>query len=365
MEMNTRLQVEHPVTEMVTGLDLVEWQFRVAAGQALPLAQDEIRFRGCAMEARLYAEDPDAGFLPSPGRIHRLQLPSGEGLRVDAGVEAGDGVSGAYDPMIAKIIAFAPSRAQALARLAAALRQSVVIGPKTNLNFLLALAKAPAFRDGAYHTQLIDDGLQGLVAPQDSGDRRAILAAAMAICAREWDSRPDAGLDPWSTADSFELTGLRQRRIDLMVDGRRVEFALHADGGELSLRLGDAAMAIGAATPGDVSLHATPEAAFAFANGRQHRVAALDFAMLGGAGQGEAAGRVEAPMPGRLIAVLAREGEAVERGARLAILEAMKMEHTIIAPRAGMVARIQAAIGAQVAQGDVLMLVEAAGDPQN
>src|ERR1041385_3855962 len=173
MEMNTRLQVEHPVTEAVTGLDLVEWQFGVAAGEALPLKQDQVRLAGHAVEARLYAEDPAHGFLPSTGKLVALQFPQGEGLRIDAGVETGNEVTPFYDPRIAKLIAHGQTREQALDRLAAALEQTVALGPRTNLGFLAALARAGELRAGNFDTGFIDRNLDALGAAPQSLDRAA------------------------------------------------------------------------------------------------------------------------------------------------------------------------------------------------
>src|SRR5690349_11209189 len=178
MEMNTRLQVEHPVTEAVTGLDLVEWQFRVAAGEPLPLRQEHVRLNGHAVEARIYAEDPARNFLPSTGKLIALDWPSGEGVRVDTGIEAGGEVTPFYDPMIAKLIVHAPTRDKALDKLAGALEQSTVIGPHNNVVFLAALARARDFRSGKFDTSFIDRHLRELAAPADTPDNAAIAAAA-------------------------------------------------------------------------------------------------------------------------------------------------------------------------------------------
>ena len=211
MEMNTRLQVEHPVTEAITGLDLVEWQFRVAAGEPLPLAQSEIRRNGHAVEARLYAENPENNFLPSSGRIHALEFPTAEGLRIDTGVEAGSEVTPYYDPMIAKIIAHGATRDEALDRLSDALAQTLVAGPKTNAAFLRALCDAPEFRAGTFDTGFIEANLARLGARPREPDAEAALLGRRAA-ARAARRRAAPSFDPWRVADGFELTGRRSDR---------------------------------------------------------------------------------------------------------------------------------------------------------
>ena len=185
MEMNTRLQVEHPVTEAVTGLDLVEWQFRIAAGEKLPLTQEQVPLNGHAVEARLYAEDPERGFLPSTGKLLALHFPQGEGLRVDTGVEAGSEVTPFYDPMIAKLIAHGNSRDEALDRLAAALDRTIVVGPRSNAGFLAALCRAAEFRDGNFDTGFIDRNLAELGAAPQGLDRAAAALGAQKLVERE------------------------------------------------------------------------------------------------------------------------------------------------------------------------------------
>ena len=220
LEMNTRLQVEHPVTEAVTGLDLVEWQFRVAAGEPLPLRQGEIGCAGAAIEARVYAEDPEHNFLPSAGRIHLLNLKGEEGLkgvRVDTGVAAGDSVTPYYDPMIAKLIVHAPTRAEALAAIMKELDDAVVIGPKTNLAFLRALMRSREFAAGSIDTGFIDANLGRLGAQPHPPDKRAVHAAALMLFDKGDGGRasPLAPFDPWGIADSFELVGARRIGLDV------------------------------------------------------------------------------------------------------------------------------------------------------
>jgi 3-methylcrotonyl-CoA carboxylase alpha subunit len=357
LEMNTRLQVEHPITEAVLGIDLVEWQFRVAAGERLPRAQHEIRASGAAIEARLCAEDPETGFLPSPGSIRALTLgPEDEGLRIDAGVEAGDVVTPFYDSMIAKLIARAPTREAALARLSDALARAVVIGPKTNLAFLAALLAAPEVQAGGYDTGFIDANLVALGASPREPDRAGVLAGAEVLWRRRLPPAPGAGpVDPWSVADGFELTGVRRTGFDVRVDGRPTRLVVTSDAGGTALSF---AADVAAPAPGSPPIvHPVEDGVLALSGGRQVHVSSIDPLAGAAAGAGEHSGEIVAPMHGRLIALFVEEGQAVEAGARLAVVEAMKMEHALVAPSKGRVAGLAARVGDTVEQGRKLMSV--------
>jgi 3-methylcrotonyl-CoA carboxylase alpha subunit len=355
LEMNTRLQVEHPVTEAVTGLDLVEWQFRVAAGEPLPLKQDEIRCSGAAIEARVYAEDPDHNFLPSAGRIHVMSLEGEQdsrGVRVDTGFAAGDSVTPFYDPMIAKVIVHGPGRAEALASLVKALDDAVLIGPKTNLAFLGALLRSREFKAGTIDTGFIDANLGRLGAQPHPPNRNAVHAAARLLVERRDEGRapPLDPFDPWRVADSFELIGSRRTGVDVTVDGvpMRTHLIEGADADRVENNEDGEA----------VTLYEADRGVYAFAGGRQAFVQLIDpFAQAeAGAGEGDAA--IRAPMNGRLVAVAVEEGETVEAGQRLAVVEAMKMEHALIAPHTGVVRDLDANVGDQVEMGERIMRVE-------
>jgi 3-methylcrotonyl-CoA carboxylase alpha subunit len=362
MEMNTRLQVEHPVTEAVTGLDLVEWQFRAAAGETLPLKQDQVPLKGHAIEARLYAEDPERGFLPSTGRLVALQLPAGEGVRVDTGVESGSEITAYYDPMIAKLVAHAPTRAQALERLTGALERTIVAGPRSNVAFLAALCRAGEFRSGAVDTGFIDRNASVLgLAPQGLDRAAAAAGAARLIAqdrariARNLDREPDTPASPWDADDAFQLSGRRNLAIPIVVDGEPVQAELASGPG------GPTVVVDGTPAALDAAAFDAPDGVYVLRGGRQtvvrpgHSGAG---AMDGAAGDGV----IKAPMHGKVLALLVAEGHSVVKGQRLAIIEAMKMEHALIAPLAGTVTGISVAAGGQVAEGAKLMTIESAGE---
>jgi 3-methylcrotonyl-CoA carboxylase alpha subunit len=354
MEMNTRLQVDHPVTEAVTGLDLVKWQFRVAAGEELPLTQERVSLKGHSVEARLYAEDPEHGFLPSTGKLLALRFPEAQDVRVDTGVEEGDAVTPYYDPMIAKVIAHGCSRDQALDRLADALERTVVIGPHSNAGFLAALARAPEFRRGAFDTGFVDAHLTELGAAPQPLDK-----AAAALGAREWLAReqsriaaPEPG-SPWDAEDGFQLSGERRLELPLIADGEGV--IAHAVYGRAAM-----SVTVDGEQPAGIAV-ADADAIYVVHRGRQTRVGLRDVA-LDRAGGSDNGGVVRAPMHGKVLAVTVEKGERVHRGQRLAIIEAMKMEHALTAPNDGIVAEIAVAVGAQVDESAAVMRIEAVKD---
>jgi 3-methylcrotonyl-CoA carboxylase alpha subunit len=364
LEMNTRLQVEHPVTEAVTGLDLVEWQFRIAAGEPLPLRQDEIARRGAAIEARIYAEDPEHNFLPSPGRILAMSLSGEEGLpgvRVDSGVAAGDTVTPFYDPMIAKLIVHGADRTEALRMLNRELDDAVVIGPKTNLAFLRALMRSVEVRDGAFDTGFVDAHLARLGAVPHPADPRAALAAARLLLDRQEASRvkPLAPFDPWSLADSFELVGARQVGLDVLIDGKPER--LHATGTREHALEAAGRSARPERDHPEITLFEAGDGVYAFSGGRQAFVELLDPLERSAGGAEEGDGGIRAPMNGRVAALFVAEGDAVEAGQRLAVVEAMKMEHALTAPFAGVVRDLTSNVGEQVEMGERIMRV--GGEP--
>jgi len=362
IEMNTRLQVEHPVTEAVTGLDLVEWQFRVAAGEALPLTQERVPLQGHAVEARIYAEDPARGFLPSAGTLVALQFP--DGVRVDSGVEQGSAITPLYDPMIAKIIAYAASRDDALDQLAGALDQTIAAGPYTNLGLLAALCRAPEFRAGQFDTDFIDRNIEafaggGMDCAAAAFGAARLLAREIERVARNLDRAPDAPASPWDATDGFQLSGSRSLAIPMLADGKRVEAQVTygASYGASAGRAGAAVAVDGVMAALDAAAIEAADAVYVLRNGRQTVVRRVDT----GFGELEFAdgdGRIKAPMHGKVLALLVADGDRVDKGQRLAIIEAMKMEHTLIAPHAGRISGIAVAAGSQVAEGSNLMSVE-------
>jgi 3-methylcrotonyl-CoA carboxylase alpha subunit len=352
MEMNTRLQVEHPVTEAITGLDLVEMQFRVAAGEKLALAQADVRINGHAVEARLYAEDPERGFLPSTGRLAALEFPSGEGIRVDTGVEAGSAVSPYYDPMIAKIIAHGADRTQALDRLAAALGDTIVVGPHANAAFLKALAQHPEFRAGHFDTGFIERHLAALT-HVDAADEASVVAAAVdALLAASNDVAADtAWRDPWSAADGFVLGPPRQLGFDITVDGHpgKANVVWGREGRNVD---------VGGIMAAREAVRTVPIGAGVVAIGRGiQRLVALKSYETVDVDHLDGDGVIKAPMHGKVLAILVEQGARVTKGERVAVVEAMKMEHALLAPSDGTVADIAATVGAQVAEGATILVI--------
>ncbi|HEY8567460.1 MAG TPA: acetyl/propionyl/methylcrotonyl-CoA carboxylase subunit alpha [Beijerinckiaceae bacterium] len=360
MEMNTRLQVEHPVTEAITGLDLVELQLRVASGEALSFTQDDLAIHGHAVEARLYAEDPEKGFLPSTGKLWALQFPEGENLRIDTGVEAGDEVTPYYDPMIAKVIARGETRDEALSTLAEALGRTVVAGPKTNVAFLKRLCEAPEFRAGRFDTGFIDQRLEELGAVPRGLDPAAVAAGALALVESgiAGVSPPASGAGGWWVDDGFQLLGARETGLPVLVDGERIEATLSWDAEGALVGLSGQTIET---TGEDLAVVQAGRGVIVVRDGRQTRVELHDPFDVDLEHMDEG-GLVKAPMHGKLVAVFVKPGDAVEKGQRLAIVEAMKMEHVLTAAADGEVAEVAAEPGAQVAEGARLIVLRANGE---
>ncbi|MFZ5661523.1 MAG: acetyl/propionyl/methylcrotonyl-CoA carboxylase subunit alpha [Pseudomonadota bacterium] len=377
MEINTRLQVEHPVTELVTGLDLVEWQLRVAAGEALPLTQAQIPQRGHAIEVRLYAEDPEAGFLPGSGRLERLRLPAPSAhVRIDSGVVEGDTVTIFYDPMIAKLIVHDADRPRALARLREALAECDIVGPKSNVAFLERLVRHAAVVNGTIDTGYLDRHPDEFIAAVDGPDDDRLIAAAAAYWLHEeaaTRARARASADPgspWAIADGWRLGHGGRRSLALLHRGERIELHAHGSGGDYRVEHARTFEVRGARLhDGNLSLRI---------DGRARSLRAmLDDARLvvhdgtarltlevvpmyrpraqGGGAQED---RVRAPMPGRVVLVRAAENEQVAAGQEVLVIEAMKMELSLKAPRAGRIAEIRARPGDFVEADAVLAVLE-------
>jgi 3-methylcrotonyl-CoA carboxylase alpha subunit len=324
MEMNTRLQVEHPVTEAITGQDLVEWQLRVASGEALPRTQGELAIDGWAMEARLYAENPATGFLPSIGPLDRLRFP--QDVRIDSGVEEGGAVTPHYDPMIAKIIVAAETRTAAAAKLSRACAAVEVWPVRTNAAFLARAAADPDFVGGRIDTGFIDRHADALI-PSAEPSAAILQAAAAAVV-------PAATNDPWSALPGFRANAVPVRQVELELAAKPYLVEL------------DAAASSAVTSGGVVFLGGE---AWPFGLRRADHAG-------GGAAAGD--GAILAPMPGRIVSVAVAQGATVTKGQRLLVLEAMKMEQALLAPFDGLVVTVSATEGAQVSEGTVLARIE-------
>ncbi len=356
MEMNTRLQVEHPVTEAITGLDLVEWQLRVAAGEKLPFGQHEIPRNGHAVEARVYAENPLRRFLPSTGTLAHVAFP--EDVRVDSGVASGDAVSVHYDPMLAKVIAHGPDRDAAITSLDRALARTEIAGVAHNVAYLRQLLAHPVFRGGDYTTGIAEDHADELL-----GQEEHLPAICAAIAARQLGD----GVGPWARRDGFRLNGpasfaqrfKRERKeVEVVlgdggarVDGEAFEIAdVSWNDGALALRVDGNRVGARVVSAGS-SLFVIIAGATAQFDPAEGEGAARAL----GAAAGD---RVVSPMPGQVIAVPVKPGDRVKAGAVLAVVEAMKMEHTVAAPRAARVASVNCRVGERVDEGAELVVLE-------
>ncbi|SAL41051.1 carbamoyl-phosphate synthase L chain ATP-binding protein [Caballeronia choica] len=382
MEMNTRLQVEHPVTEMVTRLDLVEWQLKVAAGEPLPLTQQELKVEGHAIEARVYAENPSRGFLPSTGTLKHLRMPAAveftlEGnVRIDSGVREGDTITPFYDPMIAKLIVHGRDRADALARMSRALRECEVVGPHTNVEFLQRIVASEPFTQGDLDTGLIERHHDTLFAPSTVPQKEALALACAALLAREGGEAH--GNSPWDALSHWRMSGgyaqdlnwraietdealqavftrestsghADDKRLELLGENVRFDWSHAAEPHTLAVLLDESLIKGRVFVDGDVFhvFYQGASLAFEWQNLMAH------------AADAEHVGRLTAPMPGKVIAVLVETGALVEKGAPLLVMEAMKMEHTIVAPSTGKVGEILFSVGDQVADGAQLLVMEA------
>jgi len=415
MEMNTRLQVEHPVTEMIAGVDLVQWQLEVAAGLPLPLAQDALRLQGHAIEARIYAENPDKQFLPSIGTLHHLRLPDHVAfergaVRVDGGVREGDAITPYYDPMIAKLIVHGADRDQARARMIAALAQTEVVGVRTNIAFLSRLMSDEAFAQADLDTGLIERRRATLLPAPAPADEAALVCATAALLLRQAQgdadsqgagsgasrgaSRDDAmhatpagASGPWAAQDGWRVNGAYVRTL-IWMDGEVARSAILAPAAPAAPAAGQAGVAwtldVGTGpqpfswrSEGRASGHTTPvrvawgertwqarvvtlkDAVTVFCEGRQTQLLRHDPLAHAADDSGAHAGGLTAPMPGKIIAISVAVGDAVKRGQPLLVMEAMKMEHTISAPANGKVRELFFAVGDQVTDGAELIALDA------
>jgi 3-methylcrotonyl-CoA carboxylase alpha subunit len=374
MEMNTRLQVEHPVTEMITGLDLVEWQLKVAAGEPLPLAQADVPLRGHALEVRVYAEDPARDYLPQTGKLVHLAMPSESAhVRVDTGVVQGDSVSVFYDPMIAKLVVWDEDRPRAVTRLKRALEASEVMGLATNLSLLSAVAAHPAFLAGDVHTGFLGQHALQLGVKPETERELLVLGAVGKLEKRAAQARMDNGEDrysPWADTRAFRLNDDGRDVLAFTLGERTLELALRFMRKGLQLTLPDGAVV----TLGDERLDGTRVSCIAdgvrlsgtyvelddraFVTARGHTLELGDArAQHQGDDDAGSAGAVRAPMPGKVIAVLVEKGARVLKGQPLLRLEAMKMEHTLSAPLDAEVAELSVQSGDQVEEGSTLLVL--------
>jgi 3-methylcrotonyl-CoA carboxylase alpha subunit len=381
MEMNTRLQVEHPVTELITGVDLVEWQLRVAAGEALPMQQEELSITGHALEVRIYAENPDKGFLPSTGKLKRLRFPAaGPHVRIDTGVEEGDEVTPYYDPMIAKLIVWDEDRTRALRRLRGALQQTEVVGVKTNTAFLARIAVNEDFAAADLDTGFIERHIAELVPEPGATPVRALAIAALAVLLDRADEAVFNAhgngdpTSPWHQVHGWRMNDDGHDEIKLVVAEEVTAIPVRYVAGGYELTIADQALQVNGELEDEDRIVANIDGVRIVATvlldgggvtvidaGHVHQIDIFD--VLAAAEVDDAGtGGVVAPLPGKVVAVLTEAGASVDKGTPLMIVEAMKMEHTITAPADGIVDEIHFEIGDAVDEGTVLVAFSVAED---
>jgi 3-methylcrotonyl-CoA carboxylase alpha subunit len=382
MEMNTRLQVEHPVTEMITGTDLVEWQLRVAAGEPLPKRQDELTINGHAIEARVYAENPEKGFLPSIGTLRHVRTPQAvafelggsaaapAAVRVDSGVRQGDAISPFYDPMIAKLIVWGRDRKEALARMAQALSEYQIVGLASNIAFLKRLVESQPFSTADLDTGLIERNQDALFPAARPASKQVLALAAASLLASERDHV--AANDPWAQTSGWRMNMTMQRSIAFDEESNEYQcvIAYARDGWTLQHGAATSKVIVGAHDGTDITIKLDDttvrgtvvrdgDAFHVFHDGTHTTLVWND--PLAHAGESESeGGRLTAPMPGKIVAVLVENGKPVDKGTPLLIMEAMKMEHTISAPADGTVEEVLYGVGDQVGEGAQLLAFKAA-----
>ena len=371
LEMNTRLQVEHPVTEMVTGYDLVEWQIRVARGEDLPAEQADIDLFGHAIEVRLYAEDPSAGFLPSTGPIKLFATPEGEGVRIDSGVETGDEVTPFYDAMVAKLITYGETREDARLKMRSALRDTALFGPLNNRDFLLDVLDRPDFIHGAATTAFIDDNYGDVfLPPAVSSSDLAVAAATQHVLAMDHHHSQSASVNEelldWVSMGRVTDT----RRYDLGEQTYDVSL-VPLSVGEYEVTVNDQTHHVRITDMGDSHViteidglahryhyHDEAPATLYLSSDNLSMMLADSTRIPPEAQDAAGGGTITAPMHGQLLSIDVAAGEAVQKGQRIAVLEAMKMQHEIIAPGDGCVVEVAASAGKQIGAGDVIMMLE-------
>ncbi len=372
LEMNTRLQVEHPVTEMVLGLDLVEWQLRIAAGEPLSFDQTGVVAHGHAIEARVYAEDPKRGFLPTGGTVLQYREPTDENVRVDSGIESGSVVTALYDPMLAKVIAWGPERESARSGLVHALEETSVLGVRTNLAYLAYLLEDPAVRAGALDTGLAERILSDF--RDASVDDGLVAAAALSLMIEDEPRGPV--VDSWSVPGGWRITGPAWstrtiefgsgERYDVRFRGRARSAEIAIGGAQpkpASAILGTGTLVVSFGDERDTYLHARAGGESFLGCGPSwwsFRVVA-PYAGSADRALGATDGTVRSPMPGSVVAVEAQPGERVEAGDVLVVVEAMKMEHTVVAPISGQIAEVRVAVGDRVGMDEEVVAIEQDG----